>query len=176
MDNLILIRPSEEYLEQIREFREEFAGCLDWLHGAQGLKDHEDPVEWLRYLELCGDESTGPEGDHLYTQFICVRVSDGKIVGTVGVRHRPVGPLETWGGHIGYCVRPSERRKGYATWMLREVLPYCRSIGLSRVLLTAGDENAGSVKTILANGGVLKNYVISPKHRIPVGRYWIDLS
>ena len=176
MDDLILIRPDEGYLARIREFRGEFAGCLDWLHGAQGLKHYEDPSEWLRYLALCGNESTVPEGDHLYSQFLCVRQTDGKIVGMVGVRHRPVGPLETWGGHVGYCVCPSERRKGYATWMLREVLPYCRSIGLSRALLTAGDENVGSVKTILANGGVLENHVVSPKHHIPVGRYWIELS
>lgn len=175
-DDLKLVRPDENYLEQIRRFREEFADCLDWLHGAQGLRHHEDPAEWLRYLALCSDESTVPEGDHLYSQFLCVRQTDGKIVGTVGVRHKPVGPLETWGGHVGYCVCPSERRKGYATWMLREVLPYCRSLGLDRILLTAGDENQGSVKTILANGGVLESYVMTPRHPMPVGRYWIDLS
>jgi predicted acetyltransferase len=59
--------------------------------------------------------------------------------------------------------------------MLHEVLPYCKSLGLDRILLTAGDENIGSVKTILANGGVLESYVMSPKHHIMVGRYWIDL-
>jgi predicted acetyltransferase len=60
--------------------------------------------------------------------------------------------------------------------MLHDVLPYCRSLGLNRVLLTAGDENIGSVKAILANGGVLESYVMSPKHHVMVGRYWIDLS
>ena len=60
--------------------------------------------------------------------------------------------------------------------MLNEILPYFKSLGLNRVLLTAGDENVGSVKTILANGGVLESYVMSPKHHVMVGRYWIDLS
>ena len=93
----------------------------------------------------------------------------------IGVRHKPIGPLGTWGGHIGYCVCPPERMKGYATQMLHEVLPYCKSLGLKRVLLTAGDENVGSVKTILANGGILESYVTSEKHHVMVGRYWITL-
>lgn len=170
-----LTRPTCEYLAQIRSFREEFAHCLDWLHGAQGLKRFEDPQNWLDYLALCENDATVPEGEHRYSQFIYVRTSDNKIVGMIGVRHRPVGPLDTWGGHIGYCVRPSERMKGYAAQMLHEVLPYCKSLGLNRVLLTAGDENVGSVKTILANGGVFESYVMSPKHHVTVGRYWITL-
>ena len=172
----VLIRPSAEYIPQIKAFREEFALCLDWIHGAQGLKDIEDPEEWLRFMKLCESEETLPEGYHLYSQFIFVRPEDRKIVGMTGVRHKPIGPLETWGGHVGYCVCPSERRKGYATRMLHDVLPYCRSLGLERVLLTAGDENTGSVKAILANGGVLEGHVISPKHNVEVGRYWIDLT
>ena len=60
--------------------------------------------------------------------------------------------------------------------MLHEMLSYCKSIGLERVLLTAGDENAGSVRTILANGGVLESYVKTPRHDVPVGRYWIDIK
>ena len=176
MDELTLLRPTSEYLDQIRIFRDEFSDCLDWLHGAQGLRKTADPGEWLRYLALCEDARTAPEGTSSYTQFLYVRASDKKIVGMTGIRHEPTGPIETWGGHIGYCVCPSERRKGYARRMLHEVLPYCKTLGLSRVLLTAGDENIGSVKTILANGGVLETYVMSPKHHVMVGRYWIDLS
>ncbi len=55
--------------------------------------------------------------------------------------------------------------------MLHDVLPYCKSLGLNRVLLTAGDENVGSVKAILVNGGVLESYVMTPKHHVMVGRY-----
>ena len=176
LDALKLIKPTEEYLPQIKAFREEFKDCLDWLHGAHGLREIADPSEWLRYSASFESEQTVPEGLAPYAQFLCVRESDRKIVGMIGVRHRPTEPLATWGGHIGYCVCPSERSKGYATRMLRDVLPYCRSLGLARVLLTAGDENPGSVKAIIANGGVLESYVMSPKHHVMVGRYWIDLS
>lgn len=176
MDELFLTKPTADYLPQIKAYREEFSDCLDWLHGAQGLKRFEDPEEWLRYLALCENEATVPEDVHLYSQFLCLRPADRKIVGMIGVRHKPIGPLETWGGHIGYSVCPSERRKGYATRMLRDILPYCKKLGLDRVLLTAGDENIGSVRAIIANGGVLESYVMSPKHHVMVGRYWIEIE
>lgn len=175
MSEFEFIKPTEEYLAQIKAFRDEFSGCLDWIHGAQGLRYIEDPAEWLRFIDLCESEETLPEGHHLYRQFIYVRLTDRKIVGMTGVRLKPIGPMETWGGHIGYCVCPSERRKGCASQMLHEVLPHCKALGLDRVLLTAGDENIGSVKTILANGGVLEGYVLTPRHEMPVGRYWIDI-
>ena len=171
MDAPYLTKPSEAYLPQIAAFRAEFADCLDWLHGANGLRDIEDPEAWLRHVRQNENNAAAP-----YTQLLYVRPSDRKIVGMIGIRHRPDGPLETWGGHVGYCVCPSERRKGYATQMLRDVLPICKALGLDRVLLTAGDENVGSVKAILANGGVLESYVMSPKHNIMVGRYWIELG
>ena len=175
MPGFALCKPSCEHLAQIKAYRQEFANCLDWLHGAQGLKRFEEPQAWLHYLALCENDHTVPKGEHVYSQFLYVRRVDRKIVGMIGVRHKPVGPLETWGGHVGFSVSPSERRKGYATQMLHEVLPYCKSLGLDRVLLTAGDENLGSVKAIIANGGVLESYVMSPKHHVMVGRYWITL-
>lgn len=162
-----LVRPTEAYAEQIMAFKEEFANCLDWIHGARGLRYSKDPEEWFQYIA---------EHEENYTQFLYVRTADSKIVGMIGVQHRPDGPEETWGGHIGYCVCPSERKKGYAKQMLHDVLPYCKSIGLDRILLTAGDENEGSVRTILANGGVLENYVKTPRHDVPVGRYWIEIK
>ena len=59
---------------------------------------------------------------------------------------------------------------------LRAVLPQCKMLGLKLVLLTAGDENVASVKTIIANGGVLEGRVMPPKHHVMVGRYWIEIE
>lgn len=176
METLSLIKPNKNYLDQIKAYREEFSDCLDWMHGSGGLMQIEDPNEWLRYVKLCEKPETVPDGKPASSQFLFVRQSDNKIVGMINIRHSHTEPLGTWGGHIGYSVCPSERHKGYATKMLHEVLPYCKEIGLSRVLLTAGDENVGSVKTILANGGILECYVMSPKHHVMVGRYWIEIK
>ena len=79
-------------------------------------------------------EETLPEGMVLATQFLCIRKSDNRLVGMIQVRHYLNDFLRTFGGHIGYSVRPSERRKGYASWMLKNVQPYCKSLGLSEIL------------------------------------------
>ena len=59
---------------------------------------------------------------------------------------------------------------------MQAVLPEFKKLGLDRVPLTAGDENVASVKTIVANGGVLEGRVMSPKHHVIVGRYWIEIK
>ena len=79
----------------------------------------------------------------------------------------------TWAGHIGYSVRPSRRRQGYAVEMLRLGLEECRKLGIDRVLLTCDKTNIGSAKTIQHNGGVLENEIETPD-RI-TQRYWIKL-
>ncbi|MBR5969669.1 MAG: GNAT family N-acetyltransferase, partial [Lachnospiraceae bacterium] len=78
------------------------------------------------------------------------------------------------GGHIGYSVCHSERRKGYATEMLRMILPVCRNLGLERILVTCLEGNEGSRKTILHNGGVYEKTVHEPKENVRLKRYWID--
>ena len=83
-----LVKPTEAYAEQIKAFKEEFADCPDWLHGARGLRYSKDPDEWFRYIA---------EHEENYTQFLYVRTADSKIVGMIGVQHRPDGPEETWG-------------------------------------------------------------------------------
>lgn len=176
MEGFVLIKPNEEYVSQIRAYREEFRDCLDWMHGSGGLMQIDDPKAWLRYVALCENTETVPDHKPSSLQFIFVRQADRKIVGMINIRHTHTEPFATWGGHIGYSVCPSERRKGYATAMLRAVLPECKKLGLDRVLLTAGDENVASVKTIVANGGVLEGRVMSPKHHVIVGRYWIEIK
>ena len=74
---------------------------------------------------------------------------------------------------IGYSVRPSRRRQGYAVEMLRLGLAECRKLGIDRVLLTCDKTNIGSAKTIQHNGGILENEIQTPD-RI-TQRYWIAL-
>ena len=91
----------------------------------------------------------------------------------IDIRHRLNEYLLQFGGNIGYSVRPSQRRKGYATEMLALALEECRKLGLNRALVTCDKTNIGSAKTIQKNGGVLENEVLEGD-RI-TQRYWIAL-
>jgi predicted acetyltransferase len=96
------------------------------------------------------------------------------VLGTARLRHRLNESLRNAGGHIGYDIRPSERRKGYGNAILAMVLPRARELGLRRVLLTCAADNVASARIIERNGGVLES-----RGRLPDGRellrYWIDL-
>lgn len=175
MAELELMRPTSEFASQIVEYRQEFLDAGDSMDGTGPLRRMEHPEE---YVQACAEyENPKTVPAHLVeaTQFMLVRKNDNKLVGMIQVRHRFNEYLEKYAGHIGYSVRPSERRKGYAKEMLRMALPYCREIGLDRVLITCIDGNVGSEKTILANGGVYESTVYEPNDNVNLKRFWITL-
>ncbi|MEI2777381.1 MAG: GNAT family N-acetyltransferase [Tetrasphaera sp.] len=102
--------------------------------------------------------------------------ADGHYVGSLNIRHDLNDFLRHEGGHIGYSVRPSARRRGHATEALRQSLAVCRDLGLDRVLVTCDDDNIGSATVIGTNGGILDNRVRSERDGRLVRRYWIDLT
>ena len=72
----------------------------------------------------------------------------------------------------------SERQKGYASEMLKLVLPICRDFGESKVLLTCDKGNVASQRTIIKNGGMLENEISDTVGLSKSGiiqRYWISL-
>ncbi|MBC9716307.1 GNAT family N-acetyltransferase [Streptomyces sp. TRM66268-LWL] len=111
---------------------------------------------FARYLDALREESEEegrrPEGFVPATWWWYVE--GDTYLGRIQVRHRLTPFLREFGGHIGYGVRPTARRRGHATAMLRDVLPYARELGLERVLVTCDASNTGSRKAIDANGGV----------------------
>jgi predicted acetyltransferase len=80
-------------------------------------------------------------------------------LGTVIIRHRLTPALERAGGHVGYHVVPSHRRRGHATQMLAQAKLVCRELGLSQMLVTCPEDNLGSRRVIEANGGTLDRIV-----------------
>lgn len=100
-------------------------------------------------------------------------VEDGRYLGAISLRHRLNDFLFRAGGHIGYGVRPSSRRRGLAGWALGRVLPHARELGLRRVLLTCGDTNEASARIIESHGGVLED--TRDTELGVTRRYWIDL-
>jgi predicted acetyltransferase len=95
-------------------------------------------------------------------------VEGDEFIGRIAIRHRLTPELHEVGGHIGYDVRPSARRRGHATEMLRQALGIARSLGIDRVLVTCDVDNVGSRTVIERNGGVLED------ERAGKLRFWIS--
>lgn len=176
MEEFILLRPTDEYAGQIIQYKQEFLEAGDSMDGCGPLPRLENPEE---YIQMCRDyEDPERVPEHLVpaTQFLFVRKSDNRLIGMIQVRHRFNDYLEKYAGHIGYSVRPSERRKGYAKKMLKMTLPFCKDLGISKVLISCIDGNIGSEKTILANGGVYESTVCEPHKGRILKRFWITLD
>lgn len=94
---------------------------------------------------------------------------DGEhYLGRLAIRHRLSDFLLEVGGHIGYDVRPSARRHGHASAMLRAALPWAESLGIERALVTCNEDNTGSIRVIEAAGGELEDV------RGTKRRYWLS--
>lgn len=103
-------------------------------------------------------------------------VEGDRFLGHVSVRHTLTEPLLKYGGHIGYAVRKSERRKGYGALQLKLALPRVKEeLGLEKVLLTCDDNNLGSIAIIEGAGGVLENKLPVEGSDVLKRRYWIIL-
>ncbi len=175
MEKYSLILPNESYAEQISAYRSEFLEIGSSMDGCGPLRITDDPFVWLNITKQHLNRETVPEGRVQATQFLYVRESDNKICGMIQVRHYFNEYLEKYAGNIGYSVRPSERRQGIAKQMLKDCLPFCKSIGLDRVLLACLKENEGSRRVILANGGVYESTVLEPNSKVELERYWIEV-
>jgi len=94
-------------------------------------------------------------------------VEGQEYLGRIAIRHRLNEFLAEVGGHIGYDVRPSARRRGHATAMLRAALPVAAGLGIDSALLTCDHDNLASQRVIEAAGGVFED---QRAHKL---RFWV---
>ena len=172
-----MVFPTLEYKQKAIEFIDEFrdteingSGSLDSMLKAATYED------WLRKVIADIDVANIEPGRVPALTYFYVREEDGREVGMTNIRLRLNDFLRTQGGHIGYCIRPSERRKGYATSMLKEALRVCGTMGIDKVIVTCDTVNIASSKTIQNNGGVLDAKFYSDAFETDIQRYIIDIG
>ena len=168
----VLVSPAVRYEPSYREAMAEFVA-----EGrAQELRSLPQRATFTSFVAELHDYARGralPAGWVPMSTFWLVDAD--RFVGKLEIRHQLTELLHRAGGHVGYSIRPSMRRRGFGTQMLALALPKCREVGLERVLITCDTTNVGSRRIIEANGGQLEDL-------IPIGagvekmRFWIDLS
>ena len=176
MNKIKLVKPSIKYDKDIMRFRQEIIEANDHnsFAGCYSLELISSAEEWLPIIEQMEKPDTCPEGLVTSDTYMAVRVSDERIVGIIELRHHIDHPiLGLWGGHIGYSIRPSERKKGYAKEMLKLTLQKCRDRNMDKIMITCSRDNIASERTILANGGIFEKEVLGDGEYMK--RYWITL-
>jgi predicted acetyltransferase len=175
MTDVKLIFPSKEHEKEAFEFIQEFLEYNSEINGTGGLNRYDDYDEWLLKLEEDLDLPNIPEEKVPASTYFLIRESDNKIIGMINIRHKLNEFLLNEGGHIGYSIRPTERKKGYGTIMLKLALQKCRELNLNKVLITCDKINIASAKVIQNNKGILENEIFSEAFSEIIQRYWIDL-
>lgn len=148
-----LVRPTIDMKEKALDFRQEhFNNGEMIINGSELLDKTELYEEWLvSVINNMSIDTVNPAWVVTDT-FFAVDEND-RIVGIIDLRHTLNDFLKDF-GNSGYSVRPSERRKGYATEMLKQILDVARNAGLQEIILSVERGNEPSIKTIIKNGGV----------------------
>ena len=174
MKRLKLVLPTLEHKEKLMDYKREFIENGDSMDGTANLRNAETFEEW--YSVFCDNlnEETVREGSVPATTYMAISINDGHLIGMIDIRHRLNDYLLNFGGNIGYSIRKSERKQGYATEMLSLALRECVKLKIKKVLITCDKNNFASAKTIINNDGELENEVEEGNEITQ--RYWITLN
>ncbi len=173
--NVKLIKLTREYKNELGEMIQEWKYDQKVNHTNRSpyaifKNDYHDIDYYLDNLDFM----VPTDGHVPTTTFFLLDVDRNRLLGAVNIRHYLNEDLLKDGGHIGDGIRPSERRKGYATEMVRLALIECKKLGIDKVLMVCDKDNIASAKTIINNGGILENEIIDENGEVEQ-RYWIKL-
>ena len=165
---LKLVIPEQKHEMAVMEFRKEFLQAKERVSGGVGLEQAENYQDWLDHKCL---PHYGLVDEAVFLAFD----SDEHLVGISDIRLGTNDFIRNFAGQIGYSVRPSQRRKGYASEILRLTLMKAAEYGFSELLITCNDPNIASAKVIEKNGGILESII--PHLGFPdVRRYRISVK
>lgn len=142
------------------------------LHQGADVDSEAGFAAWVARLASEEDTTTPPLPGYVHCTHRWM-VDGERFLGAIALRHSLNDNLREVGGHIGYGVRPTARRRGLARWALAETLDRARTLGLDRVLITCAVTNEPSARTIEGAGGVLED--VRAHNGEDYRRYWVDL-
>ena len=176
MDRLKLEFPTLAREKDTIDFVEEFRAYDSELHGTGGVERYVD--DYATWLENVNEELHREPSEKLVPAetYFLVRESDNRIVGMISIRLTLNHNLWNFGGHIGYSIRPTERKKGYNKINLYLALNVCAKRGIEAVLLDCNKENLGSAKTMRALGGKMIYEYFDAEKNITIQNYVIDVE
>lgn len=173
MNNLVLIEPSKDFKNQYIEMIEEWKEIDEKMVPFVLRFDYEDFDSFLDRIKNLRDNLI--EDERTVNSSTLWLVEDKvRIVGAVNIRHKLNSYLMEIGGHIGYGIRPTSRRRGYATEILNQALRHAKTLGITRALVTCDKDNVGSARTIIKNNGVLDSEAVI--NGVEIQRYWIEID
>lgn len=166
-----LVKLEEKYKKQFMDMMDEWSATGEKIIPYSIRKnDYKNFDYYLENLEV-KEETNSSVPD---STFFGLDTDRNIFVGAVNIRHYLNESLLLDGGHIGDGVRPSERRKGFATEMIRLALEECKKLGITKVLMVCDKDNIGSAKSIINNNGILENEILVDG--VIEQRYWIDIK
>lgn len=163
-----LVEPSAQWRSSFLEMAQEFEAVGEHRYEL-ALRDFD---AYLRRVES-GRRDDGLSGGRVPSAEYWLE-HEARLVACARIRLRLTPALEHEGGHIGYDVRPSMRRRGCGTTLLRLALAEARTLGIGRVRVTCDDDNIGSITVIERNGGTLDGRAPSRETGRIVRQYWIE--
>lgn len=161
-----LVKPTLKYRTSFQKITKEYA--------KEGRKEGKDD-DIVEYIKEAKRQARGLNlSKELVPASIYWLIDDGEIMGRVSIRHCLNKKLRIYGGHIGYIIRPSKRRQGYGTQILKMALLKAGKIGIKKALITCNNTNITSHKIIQRNGGKIKDKIMFEKALIC--RYHIQIN
>ena len=165
--------------EKIMQMYEEYmiSELIPGIDRFEGIRDFEklDKItynEWINDLEKNKYEENLPENYSPHTLYLAIN-DENEIVGAIGIRWKQVPVLMTYGGLIGYSIRPKQRGNGYASQMLKLALEKFENTDIDNILITCKDFNIASKKVIEKNGGIFEAIYKNNDDGYNYLRYWI---
>lgn len=177
MDRFCFEVPGIDRKDEAIAYIREFINCGLDINGTGGLDSYLDDYEgWLEKLEADYTREPGEERVPARTYFL-IRERDDRIVGMINIRLALNRRLSRYGGHIGYSIRPTERRRGYNKINLYLGLKVCDRHGIRSVFMDADLNNPASWRTMEALGGIrIREYRDDQYAHCTVVDYTIDVK